>query len=141
MTVIAVRRGIMASDSRGTDDSQSYVYSCGKIFRKAEALIGLAGDDGPGVVFLDWYGSGKPKPEILVTGEGDFEALVMTREAVMRFDRWCRGDRWTGKFFAIGSGAAAALGAMHSGATARQAAAIACKIDPFCAGPIRSMSL
>ena len=141
MTIIAVRNGIMASDSRGTDDQDSYTYTCGKIFRKGDALIGLAGDDGPGVVFLDWYGSGKPKPELLVTGEADFEALVLTRTGVMRYDKWCRGDAWHGKFFAIGSGAATALGAMHAGATARQAAAIACKVNPFCAGPVVSRRL
>ena len=44
--------------------------------------------------------------------------------------------RIEGGYWAIGSGAQAALGAMYMGATPEEAADVACAIDPFCGGPV-----
>jgi hypothetical protein len=123
-----VRSGLMAADSRQTFNGRP--NRCVKIYARGGAVIGLAGDEGPGLLFLDWHGSGRSRPELLVLGEGDFEALVLDdRLRLWRYDRWCRGERIHEKFFAIGTGADAAMGAMHAGATARRAVEIACKLD------------
>jgi hypothetical protein len=144
VTTIAVRDGIMAADTRVTVDTEaggSRLFKCEKLYRKAGHIVGLSGESAPGLVFLDWYGSGKEPPELLVHGEGDFTALVMTPKGLYEFDKWCRGEEVLGRFHAIGSGAKAALGAMHMGASARKAVAVACKIDPYSAPPIKSMKL
>lgn len=128
MTTIAVRGGEMAADSRMTHDGRP--TRCVKLFKRAGAVIGVAGDDGPALVFVDWYGSAKARPEILVTGAADFHALVLDdRKRVWLYDKWCRGERITAPFFAIGTGADAATAAMYAGKNARQAVAIACKVD------------
>lgn len=144
MTTVAYRAGVMAADSRITEDSEAggtRLGKCEKLYRKADAIIGLAGESEPGLVFLDWYGSGKEAPEILVHGEADFSALVLTDKGLFSYGRWCRGEKVLNKFWAIGSGAKAALAAMECGAGAVEAVRIACKVDPYSAPPIRAMSL
>jgi hypothetical protein len=80
-------------------------------------------------MFLDWYGTGRARPEILVTGESDFEALVLDGKGrVFWFDKWCRGERVPPQF-AIGTGADAATASMLEGRNARRAVATACKVD------------
>jgi len=145
MTVIAYRNGVMAADSRITftgEESGTAYGRCEKLFRVRDAIIGLQGESSPGLVFLDWYASGAVEAhEGLVHSDADFYALVMTSTGVYMFDKWCRGERVLDEFWAIGSGAKAALGAMHMGADAREACAIACRIDPYCALPIETMTL
>jgi hypothetical protein len=145
VTVIACRDGIVAADSRVTYESEAggtRVSKCFKLYRKAGDIIALSGETAPGLVFLDWYGTKKAAPSVLIDGEADFQALVLTKQGMFEYDKWCRGEKMRhGKFWSSGCGAKAALGAMHAGASARQAVAIACKIDPFCAPPIVWMKL
>jgi hypothetical protein len=134
----------MVADSRMTMESEAggaRVFRCEKLYRKAGAIIGLAGDSGPGLVFLDWYGTGRAKPTSLIDGDADFTALVLTKKGLFEYDKWCRGEKVIGRFYAIGSGAKAALGALHMGATARRAVEIACRVDPYSAPPLVSIRL
>lgn len=150
MTTIVYRDGIMAADSRCTMNTEaggSRVSKCEKLYRKTtvdkeDVIIGLAGDSGPGLVFLDWFGTGvKEPPASLIEGDGDFTALVLRRAGLFEYDKWCRGEQVRGRFYAVGSGAKAALGALYMGASAKRAVQIACKIDPYSAGPIVQMSI
>ncbi len=149
LTIIAVRDGIMACDSRMTHDSEaggSRFFRCHKMYRKKdingnEVIIGLAGETSPALIFLDWYGTKKKPPAKLIDGDADFWAVVMTKDGLMFYDAWCRGEKVDEPFFAIGSGAKAALGAMHMGASAAEAAEITCRIDPYCAPPVITMQL
>lgn len=149
MTTIAVRNGIMAADSRttvSTEGGGDRFFKCEKLYRKTGAdnkdvIIGLAGESAPGLVFLDWYGTGNEPPARLLDGEGDFTALVLTRKGLFEYDKWCRGEQIKMRFYAVGSGAKAALGAMQMGANALTAVKVACKIDPCSAGPVLTMRL
>lgn len=144
MTTIAYRKGIIAADSRVTIESEaggSRMFKSEKLFRKGKAIIALAGESEPGLVFLDWYGTGRDAPSVLISADADFTALVLTRKGLFEYGKYCRPERVLGDFHAIGSGAKAALGAMHMGADARTAVRVACKIDPYSAGPIVTMGL
>lgn len=149
MTTIVVRDGVMAADSCATTTSEAggaRKTRCEKIFRKVlpngeTALIGTAGESAPGLVFVDWYGTDKPTPAELLEGEADIDIIVLTKRGVFEYDKWCRGEKLKGKFHAIGSGAKAALGALHMGATAVAAVRVACKIDPYSTPPIVAMRL
>ena|SRR3974390_3360906 len=148
MTTIAYKNGILAADSRSTTDSEaggSRVFLCEKIFRKSvpvdgkltEVLLATAGESSAGMVFVDWFGSGKESPaELFLTGDADFTVLVLQPDGLYEYDAYCRGTKILDPFYAIGSGAKAAMGAMHAGASAKRAVEIACKIDPFSAAPI-----
>lgn len=144
MTTIAVRAGVMAADSRVTHSSEaggSRVAQCVKIFRKAGDLVGLAGESEPGLVFLDWYGTKKAPPSVLIDAEADFTALVLTTKGMFEYGKYCRPEKVIGKFWAVGSGAKAALAAMHMGASAYRAVEIAALIDPYTAAPFSVLSL
>ena len=144
----------MAADSRVTVDSEaggSRVFRCIKLYRVKvhtprktnPAIVGLAGGAYDGLAFLDWLqgAANKEPPARLIEGEADFTALVLYRHGLFEYDKWCRPDRIKERFYAVGSGAKAALGAMHMGASARKAVAVACKIDPYTAPPIITMQL
>lgn len=146
MTTIVVVGNTMAADSRVTIETEAggaRTFKCQKIFRKKDGrkdvLIGTAGESAPGLIFVDWFGSGKPRPGELIEGEADFTCLVLYRNgALFEYDRWCRGEKIMEPFYSVGSGAKAALGALHAMSVkdARRACAIACKIDPYSAPPI-----
>lgn len=152
MTTIAIRDGIICADSRttiATEEGGARVFRCEKLYRcfegtSKEAILATAGESFSSLVFVDWYKT-ETRPietvERLVNGEADFTVLALTREGLYEYDKWGRGEKILDKFYAVGSGAKAALGALHMGASAEQAVRIACKIDPYSAPPIVSMTL
>lgn len=151
MTVIAVRGGIMAADTRETWGDDSY-SRCEKIFRKRikgrEHVIGTAGSSYSGMVFVDWYGSGKEPPETLTDNldlEEDFEIIIWDGRRLYTCNHLCRPVAIVHKpgaaYAAVGCGRKAALGAMAMGATARRAVEVACDIDPTCGLPLTFVKL
>lgn len=139
MTIVVVRNGEMAADSRFS--AEGLYFRGQKIFRKNDVLIGIAGDVVPAMLFVDWYGTPGPPPPELLSANADFSALVLSKAGLFEFDKWCKGLKVHGRFYAIGSGAAVALGALQMGANARAAARVACKFDSGCGLPIVTMSL
>lgn len=141
MTTVAYRKGVLAADSQATD---AQVWRTRKIERvntsAGELLVGWCGEVFAAHVFMEWLKNDKNrKPDI---GNEDFEAIVIAQTG--RVTIWNQSLvpwRPRGPFFAIGSGAKAALGAMHAGKGALEAVKIACKIDPYSSGPIHSLKL
>lgn len=140
MTIIVVKNKEMAADSRSTAGDDMH-FKTAKMFRKTDCLIGIAGDIAPALLFVDWYGTAGPAPAELLSANGDFSALVLNKSGMFEYDKWCKAMKVHGRFYAIGSGAAAALGALHMGASASEAARIACKLNTGCGLPIITMSL
>jgi hypothetical protein len=152
MTVIAVKDGVMATDSRYTSETESggiRMGTCTKLYAKRamfngveqDVVIGVAGEGFPALVFVDWFGTGQPPPDNLIHGEADFTALVMAKDGVWEFDKWCRGEKSLDPFQAAGCGSKGALTAMHMGASATKAVEVTCRVDPFCGPPIHSLRL
>jgi hypothetical protein len=163
MTTIAVRYGKMASDSRLTVSSEEggdRVFSVKKIFRMQNGnIVGTSGENGPGLVFLQWADSnlstnGTPlttadgRPEILdAQAVDDFQALVLTPTGkLVSYDKFFVPEPidldMNFGFYAIGSGAKGALCAMHAHESvgARQAVIICSIVDPWTAGPFVEMT-
>jgi hypothetical protein len=170
MTTICYKDGVMASDSRVAIESEdtgvTHIYSAAKLYRKTiqptkqkllaggairkindgkpfDVIIGLAGESSPGLVFLDWYGSGDPEPESINGAEStaDFTALILTPDGLFSADGYCRPEQILDEFYAVGTGSHAAMGAMYSGKTAAEAVEIAAKIDVYTALPLQVMKL
>lgn len=151
MTTIAYRDGIIAADSRLTVDhgSGARKHTCRKLFRKTvgegkkahDVIIATAGESSPGMVFVDWYGSGKPIPDLFLHLGGDFLCLVLTPHGLYEYDVYCRGELIEEEFYAVGSGSMAALAAMHCGKSAVEAVRVAARIDSFTGGRVVSESL
>ena len=157
MTVIAYKEGIMASDSRSSDNG--YIATrCQKIFRlPSGALLGTAGDnDDRGIrELLSKVKLPKmlPSRKELADTRIDFLGLLVLPRGhifIVRIDRenWEGGFEWTGSLWehkepiaAIGTGDQYALGAMVAGRSAAQAVAIAIKFDTRCGPPVVAMPL
>lgn len=141
MTTIAYRKGVLAGDSQATDDQ---VWRTKKIYRlnteAGELLVGYCGEVHAALVFIEWLKNNESrKPDL---SNESFEAIVIAETG--RVTIWSASLvpwRPRGEFFAIGSGAKAALGAMHAGKGAIDAVKIACKIDPYTRGPVHSLRL
>ena len=150
MTTIVYRDGVMAADSQVTVTSEaggSRKFKCEKLYRRdvpgfGECIIGLAGGSFDGLVFLDWLVSGNPEPpQRLIDGGADFTAIVLSKAGLHEYDMWCRPDRVLERFYAVGSGSKAALGALHMGASAKEALQIAARVDAYTGGKSTTMSL
>lgn len=152
MTTIAYRDGVIAADSWATywtEAGGSRRHSCTKLYRKwisqgrkrREVIIGTAGESTPALLFVDWYGSGQPVPDLLRDLGGDFTCLILSKEGLFEADVYCRPDRVQDEFFAVGSGAKCALAAMACGKSAVDAVRIAARFDPYTGGRIVTMQL
>jgi hypothetical protein len=152
VTTIAVRDGIVAADSWEThwsEEGGACRHTCTKLFRKRvvegrrahDVIIATAGSTSPGMIFVDWYGSGKEIPRVLLDRESDFLCLVLTPKGLFEVDEYFRPVQILEPFYSIGSGSKAALAAMHCGRSAVEAVRIAARIDPYTGGRVISMKL
>lgn len=142
MTVVVGVVGALYSDSRITATDQkgaSTLFSSVKLYRKKNAIIGLAGDSALCDKALKWYGTKRKFPKRL-PGE-ELEMIVVDEKGMVYYDEDGGRNPILDPFYAIGSGAAAALGALHAGATPEKAVEIACKVDPGCGLPLQILRL
>jgi ATP-dependent protease HslVU (ClpYQ) peptidase subunit len=147
MTTIAYRDGVMAADTRVTYGSRA--HRCTKLYRKSvgtgrskhDVIIATAGEASPSLLFVDWYGSDRPIPDMLRSQGGDFTCLILTPDGLFEADVYCRPTRILEEFYAIGSGARGALAAMVCGKNAIEAVAVAAVHDIYTGGDIEWMSL
>ncbi len=139
VTVIAVRDGVMASDSLGTL-GKTTPYRCEKIYRIRGQLVGVAGETHGCMAFVELFRNSGADPE-----EYEFDdaaALVLRSDGrIFIYDECGWPDPVFESFFAIGSGADIALGAMHAGFTAVQAVEAAIRWNVNCGGNVASLSL
>lgn len=136
MTTIAYRDGILASDS-DTFTHEGYIRMPGKskkIIRLSDgSLIAGSGIKRQISDFALWCETKEgTKPSI-----DDATILKVTKTSITIFDgKTDERDVTDCNFYAIGSGAMAALAAMYMGATAEQAIEVASKFDPWTGGEI-----
>lgn len=166
MTTIAFRNGILAADSCETFENDDAAYgtsqnSCNKLFRVGPFVVALQGDSTPGMLWLRWFEnsgdyfnqdgdvySGPPVnlarvPENLterfLAQDADFTAVVLDEDGdLFEYDKWGIPVPVTSEYYACGSGAKAALGAMHAGASAENAVLAACAHDPYTKLPVKT---
>lgn len=137
MTTIAVRDGVMASDSCM---SGNFVTDATKLYKKDGRIIGICGHVTQALVFVDWYFD-RHQRQPSIANENEWEAIVMSKDGLEYWDASLRPVPIKDKFHAIGSGAELAMGAMEAGKNAKQAVLIACRRDPYSAPPVVTMRL
>jgi ATP-dependent HslUV protease subunit HslV len=136
VTTIAYRDGVLAADTQITAGGgvSGHVQ---KAFRKGSILYSTTGCSGLGDAFLTWVAGGlKGDPPVMKEDDNDAHGYIFPGgdRVVWRFNKvWATHHA---PFFAFGSGADYALGAMEMGATAEQAVAAAIKFDTNSGGPI-----
>ena len=142
MTVVVVRDGVMAADTGArTGQMKRFVT---KLHRVDKAIIGFSGSLLDGLVFVDWWREGRNMdhlPEFRMyrgaDDAPDITALVLTPDGLEYWTEHFQPSPVEMPYFAVGSGAMAAMGAMHMGADAIRAAEAACAIADGCDLPVR----
>lgn len=140
MTTIAANRHCMAADSLIVDNgTRSYGD---KIYEIKGDIVGIAGDFGQALIFVEWYRDRRKRQPYLADedGGGEFEALVLTKKGELHL--------WTNNmichtikddFWAIGSGRDAALAIMHFGETPTTAVEVAKKVNAETDGEVKTV--
>lgn len=147
MSTIALRDGIFAADTRAFSGSPRFIGHKSKIFQLKDGTTIGTSTNQPGFAekFAEWFADGADSnpAEIPIVGEGGFEALVVTAEGDVLFfnDGFYPSGPLDAEFFAIGSGAEYALGAMERGATAEEAVVVAAKYDAWTDAPVMAVSV
>jgi ATP-dependent protease HslVU (ClpYQ) peptidase subunit len=140
LTTIAFRSGILAGDTRVSDDETIDPADVIKVFKLSSGtLIGFAGTLAKIQKCLREL---KKDPEhINIPADDETECIVVYSDGKVRIldpDGWVETEA---KYYAIGSGRIPALVAMRCGKSARQAVKIAMDFDKNTGGKIKSVQL
>ena len=141
MTTITYKDGIIAFDSRITVDG-IVVGEADKGVSTDRYLGAVAGDFTSIPVLRDWVKDdlqGKPK----LPKDAEYLMLLIDRKTrdIMVFDNSLKPMTMDNRVFAAGSGANHAYGAMHVGASAKDAVIAAAAYDGHTGGRIRTRVL
>lgn len=137
MTTIVCNRTSMAADKRVTGGP---MFKTTKIFRINGSLIGFCGSLEASLQFVEWRRTPDTKPEF---GENSsFEALELSADG--RLTYWASqlvAMAIEDDFYAIGSGASLALGAMAMGASPKRAISVAALYDSGTGSDVQTLTL
>lgn len=142
MTIVVANRatGEMASDLQATHGDLKYTAK--KIYPIGRSLIGAAGTVTAICKFVRWMESGgksKTRPEF--DKKDSLMGMVLNPAGIFMYDTALEPDEIEDDFVAIGTGAAAALGALYAGADVKRAVEIASRLDPSCGRGIEIYTL
>lgn len=118
MTTVAITREAIAADTRVVTGS-SY-YHAPKIFRVGQSLLGTAGSGFACLAFVEWFKSPRRNPQVLhkIFGEYDRDDILIAElnpAGIFLWDGWGYPEKINDPYYAIGSGAMAALEALRNG--------------------------
>lgn len=145
MTTVAYRNGVMAADSQATS---SFKQKCQKIHKIGDSYFGICGRVSSAYLFLEWirqdrrdWVESERNPPSPLSDDDDFSALELCEEGAFEWDGKLTRTPVLIEFFAIGSGADFAMGAMAMGADAVEAVKVARTLDPNTGGVIKKAVL
>lgn len=141
MTTIAYRDGVLAGDTRVTDDSgHVWTDKCKKVFRiKDGSLVGVSGDMEPGELLLDALRAGVT--EFKLPADSDINAIRVLADGRLFISEGEAWTLWPEPYAAIGSGKRCALTALRMGYSAREAVRQGIAGDSYSGGRIISVKL
>lgn len=143
MTIVVYRDGVIASDS-AIHLGNTRLGSVRKIARGPDgSLGGAAGDANSLAKFVDWIRDGEREPFGQLGGDLYPDALIVRPSGALFYTGHLGTPyRVTGvPWLLVGCGATVALGALHMGATAKEAVKAAIRWDSGCAGDIQILTL
>lgn len=153
MTTIAYdsKEGVIAADSQETSGSGDK-FNCQKLFRVGHLIVATAGGTYSGMAFVRWLSDWKNPDDVNWDDYPDFTNLDTEEDfecLVIRPDKSCFTvnrlftpvEQHGNRFIALGSGSAAARGAMLAGASPKEAVNIAKQIDAYTGGRVVEMTV
>jgi hypothetical protein len=134
--IVDTDRMALAADSRCTGHT---IFETRKIFTLADGtLVGICGVVNDALKFVDWVSRGYDREKLPTFSEDGFEAITVGPQGVHVWDMACMCIEVSSRYYAMGTGARYALGALHCGRTIEEAVAVSCALDPGSGGKIVS---
>lgn len=143
MTTVVYKNGVMAADKMASEGNNK-TGKMTKIFRVNGYLVGFSGAADCSMALLRWFEDGADEEAWPDPYKDDPEATMMVvapTGQVMFYERFPIPIIMENEFFAIGSGADFALGAMQMGADPKTAVEVACLLDAYSGNGIDMLSL
>ena len=138
MTTVVATKFMMAADTK-TVCGESWFHTS-KLVRIGRNVVGVAGDSTAIEKFLAWYRKPRSKRPEFKDSES-FSALVLTPGGLYHVDESLSMDMVHDDYFAVGSGAIAALVAMDCGLSPVDAIEAAARRDINTGGRIETMEV
>lgn len=139
MTVIAIRAGVMAADSRVSTGEFMQPGSVSKLRRMTDGSVcGIVGNITRALAFLEWL-NGDGDDDQPRAGD-DWGVIQLRPDGGAREWNQGGGMEYLGEFGAWGSGGPCANAAMMAGADALRAVEIAAALQPGCGPPFVFMT-
>ena len=141
MTVIAYRDGVMAADTLASDGLLK-VAGMRKVVRGSDGVLyGVAGAAGICCAIARWVESGYrgDMPALRVEDQTADVLVVGVDGVISALTPYGQEDYPGAEYFAIGSGSAVAMGALHAGADAEGAVRAAIEHGLGCGGAVMAV--
>jgi hypothetical protein len=116
------------------------MFGVSKFRRVGKGIVGAAGDWDDVLKFWELI-EGKPAKESGLNDDSELEAIELHPDGIFLYAASGKRYRIKDEFFAIGSGAPYAIGAMAMGASPEEAVALASRFDPATGGEIEVIPL
>lgn len=139
-TLVAdAKMGYMAGDLMVTANDGDVTIPCDTKIERVEIggdtyLVGLAGLEGPGEVFMEWFREGEwdepPEPMLGLDPEDDFSVLVLGPDGIEVADKFMRLTPIHNRWYAVGSGGIHAWSILEAGVGIHKAMGTALRLDP-----------
>ena len=139
-TIVADQRmGYMASDFMATSNDSEYAMRMGSKIEEVDIggdkyLVGLAGLEGPGFIFLEWFENGswdEPcEPMYDIAPEDDFSGIILGPQGLFCVDKFMILTPVLNRWYGVGSGSSAAWAILEAGCGVQKAMETAVRLDP-----------
>jgi len=144
MTTIAFKNNVIASDGQVTTNGLIETQKYTKIFKVPKGYLAFCGDAADGLDLVDHYKS-KDGGNICLK-ELSINGILISTRTKKCYKLWVSSGGRLHEveiegFWAIGSGAEIALGAMAAGASAAEAVCIAIQYDAYSGGEVVEVSI
>jgi ATP-dependent protease HslVU (ClpYQ) peptidase subunit len=138
-TIVAdFERQYMAADRRVTLNDGEVLGTVPTKILKVELggdkyLVGLAGLEGPGTMFMEWFEHGDwdepPDPIYDIEEDDDFSVLILAEDGMWVVDKFMRMLRLHDRWYAVGTGGVAAWAVLKAGCGIQKAMETAIAMD------------
>lgn len=116
------------------------MFGVSKVRRVGKGIVGAAGDWDDILKFWEHI-EGKPAKESGLNDDSEVEGIELHPDGIYLYAGSGKRYKIKDEFFAIGSGAPYAIGAMAMGASPQEAVALASRFDPATGGEIEAIPL
>ena len=140
MTTVAFNRECIAADTRVVTGGP--FYHADKLFRVGNSILGTVGDGFACLGFLAWFRSATRNPGQLhkMFAEHDRDSIIVAEinpGGIYLWNGWGFAEKINDPYYAIGSGAMAALEAMRDGKNPEEAVRRAIAHDENTGSPVQ----